>query len=90
MDEAARFVRFWVRDNGDGILPEKQGRLFTPFTRLDHLHLKGHGLGLSIVRRIAEKPGGQVGVESEGVPGHGSLFYFTLPLDSGAHSQDRE
>ncbi len=86
-DEAARFVRFWIRDNGDGILPENQGRLFTPFTRLDHLHIKGHGLGLSIVRRIVEKLGGQVGVESEGVPGHGSLFYFTLPLDSGAHGQ---
>lgn len=76
-------VRFWVRDNGDGIAPEEQGRLFVPFTRLSQVQIKGHGLGLSIVRRIVEKLGGRVGVESEGVPGHGSLFYFTLPAASG-------
>ena len=72
-------VRFWVRDNGDGILPEDQARLFTPFTRISQARATGHGLGLSIVQRIAERLGGQVGVESEGVPGGGSLFYFTLP-----------
>ena len=53
--EGGGVVRFWVRDNGDGIPPELQERLFVPFTRLDHLHVKGHGLGLSIVRRIVEK-----------------------------------
>jgi signal transduction histidine kinase len=74
-----RYVRFWVRDNGNGITPEDQARLFTPFTRLDQARAKGHGLGLSIVRRIVEKLGGQVGVESDGVPGHGSVFSFTLP-----------
>lgn len=72
-------VRFWVRDNGDGIAPEDQARLFVPFTRLSQARAKGHGLGLSIVRRIVERMNGQVGVESEGVPGRGSLFYFTLP-----------
>ena len=72
-------VRFWVRDNGQGITPEDQARLFTPFTRLDQARAKGHGLGLSIVRRIVEKLGGQVGVESDGVPGQGSTFFFTLP-----------
>jgi len=70
-------VRFWVRDNGPGLTPEAQTRLFTPFTRLDQVHTQGHGLGLSIVRRIVEKLGGQVGVESQ--PGHGSTFFFTLP-----------
>lgn len=70
-------VRFWVRDNGPGLSPEEQGRLFTPFTRLDQAHTTGHGLGLSIVRRIVEKLGGQVGVESE--EGKGSVFSFTLP-----------
>jgi signal transduction histidine kinase len=70
-------TRFWVRDNGPGIPPEAQSRLFTPFTRLDQVRAKGHGLGLSIVRRIVEKLGGQVGVESQ--TGQGSAFYFTLP-----------
>jgi PAS domain S-box-containing protein len=73
-------VRFWVRDNGHGIPKEAQARLFTPFTRLDQVQLKGHGLGLSIARRIVEKLGGQVGVESE--VGQGSVFSFTLPAAS--------
>ncbi len=70
-------ARFWVRDNGAGLTPEDQARLFTPFTRLDQVQVKGHGLGLSIVRRIVEKLGGQVGVESQ--VGQGSVFSFTLP-----------
>ncbi|MDY6877805.1 MAG: PAS domain S-box protein [Chloroflexota bacterium] len=70
-------VCFWVRDNGDGIPLEEQARLFTPFTRLALTRAKGHGLGLSIVRRIMEKLGGHVGVESE--IGRGSVFTFTLP-----------
>jgi signal transduction histidine kinase len=70
-------VRFWIRDNGPALTPEEQARLFTPFTRLDQACAKGHGLGLSIVRRIVEKLGGQVGVESE--VGQGSTFSFTLP-----------
>lgn len=74
--QANGMVRFWVRDNGVGLTPEQRARLFTPFTRL-HLEIKGYGLGLSIVQRIVEKLGGQVGVESE--LGQGSTFYFTLP-----------
>jgi signal transduction histidine kinase len=73
-----RFARFWIRDNGRGLTSEEQGRLFTPFTRLDQITARGHGLGLSIVRRIVEKMGGQVGVESQ--VGEGSTFSFTLPL----------
>jgi PAS domain S-box-containing protein len=74
-------VRFWIRDNGPGLKPEEQARLFTPFTRLDQVHARGHGLGLSIVRRIVEKLGGQVEVESE--VGQGSTFAFTLPGMTG-------
>jgi PAS domain S-box-containing protein len=70
-------VRFWVHDNGPGLSPEEQGRLFRPFTRLDQAHTKGHGLGLSIVRRIVEKLDGAVGVDSK--EGKGSIFSFTLP-----------
>ncbi|MCX6031009.1 MAG: PAS domain S-box protein [Chloroflexi bacterium] len=72
-------VRFWVRDNGDGVSPEDGVRLFTAFIRLQRGEAKGHGLGLYIARRIVEKLGGSVGVESNGVPGCGSLFYFSLP-----------
>ncbi|MBN1874007.1 MAG: PAS domain S-box protein, partial [Anaerolineae bacterium] len=71
------FWRFWVRDNGPGISREEQALLFTPFERLHHINIEGHGLGLSIVRRIVERLEGQVGLESE--VGQGSLFYFTLP-----------
>jgi signal transduction histidine kinase len=75
-------IRFWVQDNGRGITPEKQAYLFVPFTRLGELHEVGHGLGLSIALRIVTRLGGEVGVESDGVPGQGSRFYFTLPGDS--------
>ena len=70
-------VRFWVRDNGEGMTEDERARLFTPFTRLHQVKAEGHGLGLSIVRRIVDKLGGDVGVESE--PGAGSTFFFTLP-----------
>ncbi len=72
-------VRYWVVDNGPGIKPEQRKWLFTEFTQLSQVRAEGHGLGLSIVRRIIEKLGGKVGVESEGILGQGSTFYFTLP-----------
>jgi PAS domain S-box-containing protein len=74
-------VRFWIRDNGPGLEPEDQDRLFTPFTRLNQVRAEGHGLGLSIVQRIVDKLGGQVGVESQ--VGQGSTFIFTLPTANG-------
>jgi two-component system sensor histidine kinase/response regulator len=77
VDEPDRQVRFWVRDNGAGLSPEDQARLFTPFAQIHRARAEGHGLGLSIVQRIVEKLGGQVGVESQ--VGQGSLFFFTLP-----------
>jgi two-component system sensor histidine kinase/response regulator len=70
-------VRFWVRDYGPGLTPERQALLFTPFEHMHQIRAQGHGLGLSLVRRIVEKLGGEVGVESK--PGKGSLFFFTLP-----------
>lgn len=69
-------VRFYVRDNGPGLTPEQQKRLFAPFERLNKSKVTGHGLGLSIVHRLAERMNGQVGVISQ--PGQGSTFYFTL------------
>lgn len=73
-------VRFWVRDHGDGLSQEDQDRLFTEFTQLNGIRFSGHGLGLSIVKRIISKLGGAVGVESEGLAGKGTVFYFTLPF----------
>ncbi|MGC9347987.1 MAG: response regulator [Anaerolineae bacterium] len=71
-------VRYWVRDNGSGISTEDREKLFVPFSRLHQVRATGQGLGLSIVRRIVSRLGGEVGVVSE--PGEGSTFYFTLPL----------
>jgi signal transduction histidine kinase len=81
-DRGAEVHRFWVRDRGRGLTAEEQSRLFQPFTRLGRTEAKGHGLGLSIVRRIVEKLGGGVSVESE--KGEGSTFGFTLPARSEA------
>jgi signal transduction histidine kinase len=69
-------VRFWARDNGKGISSGDQESLFAPFTRLQQVRARGHGLGLSIVQRIIQKLGGDVGVTSG--EGDGSIFYFTL------------
>lgn len=71
-------ISFWVKDNGNGISPENQKKLFKNFVRLDPLKAEGYGLGLSIVKKIIEKLDGKVGVKSTG-NGDGSKFYFTLP-----------
>jgi PAS domain S-box-containing protein len=71
------FIRFWVRDSGPGIPPEEQANLFAAFGAHSKVRATGHGLGLSIVRMIVEKMGGQAGVIS--TIGQGSTFYFTLP-----------
>lgn len=70
-------VRFWVHDNGLGVAPEDQDNLFVPFTRLDRLRARGHGLGLSIVQRIIARLDGEVGFWN--APEGGAVFSFTLP-----------
>ncbi len=70
-------IRYSVTDEGPGIDPDIQPRLFAPFTRIPSARVTGHGLGLSIVRRIVEKLGGTVGVDSS--PGQGACFWFDLP-----------
>ncbi len=75
--QEAEKICFWIRDNGLGLDKQAMTKLFTPFTRLHQASVEeGHGLGLSIVQRIIEKLGGEVGVESE--LGKGSRFYFRL------------
>lgn len=75
--QADGFIRFWLQDNGPGLSPAAQSTLFREYNRLQRAGAGGHGLGLSIVKRIIEKLGGTVGVES--ALGQGSTFFFTLP-----------
>lgn len=77
-------VQFWIKDNGSGITPKDQSGLFNRFTPFDQYRKRGHGLGLSIVQRIVEKIGGQVGVES--ILGRGSTFNFTLSVNKETNS----
>ncbi|MCJ7738588.1 MAG: HAMP domain-containing histidine kinase [Anaerolineae bacterium] len=72
------FVRFWVRDDGQGLSSEEQIHLFSPFSYQDIGGASGDGLGLSILPQIVGKMGGKVGVESQ--KGAGSTFWFTLPV----------
>lgn len=80
-DRATNLIRFTVWDTGIGIAAADIPLLFQPFAQLDSSlarQYSGSGLGLSLVRRLAELHGGRVGVESE--PGKGSRFYVELPL----------
>ncbi|GAB6166731.1 hypothetical protein JCM19992_27310 [Thermostilla marina] len=71
-------VTFYVRDNGEGIPPEHQDKIFELFRRLK-ADAGGSGIGLALVRRIVETHGGRIWVESEG-HGRGATFRFTLPV----------
>lgn len=67
--------QFFVRDNGEGIPPERRAKLFQPFEEL-HQPNGARGLGLAMARRLIELQNGNCGYEFDG----GSIFYFTLPL----------
>jgi signal transduction histidine kinase len=74
-------VTVYVADQGIGIPPEEQARIFERFHRVEtgpHRHADGTGLGLYLVKAIVEAHGGRVWVES--APDQGSIFMFTLPV----------
>jgi signal transduction histidine kinase len=75
----AQWARLVVKDQGIGISPEDQARLFQRFERLaSERHFSGFGLGLWIVRQILDAMGGRIYLQSE--PGQGSVFTVELPL----------
>jgi signal transduction histidine kinase len=71
----------FVKDNGVGIDPRYQQKVFGLFERLDP-SVEGTGVGLAIVKRIIETHGGRIWVRSEGSL-QGCTFYFTLPVRKG-------
>lgn len=87
---AASYARISVRDYGLGVPPRDVSKLFNRFVRLERDiagSVRGTGLGLYMCRVLVEAMGGRIWVESSGVPGEGSTFSFTLPLDHTQSSQ---
>jgi PAS domain S-box-containing protein len=77
-EEADGRARLWIEDQGIGIAPEHQERIFNVFERLHGGEsYPGTGIGLAIVRKGMERMGGQAGVESQ--PGEGARFWIELP-----------
>jgi PAS domain S-box-containing protein len=77
-ERRAGIVRLWVADNGIGIKPELQSRLFGMFERIDiDSRYEGTGIGLAIAKKAIERMNGAIGVESDGVTG--TAFWIELP-----------
>jgi signal transduction histidine kinase len=83
-------VRFYVRDQGLGIPPEEQGRIFDKFYRLDpnmSEGVGGIGLGLYICNELVRRMGGRIWVESSGETG--STFLFEVPASESVPARPR-
>jgi signal transduction histidine kinase len=72
-------ARFWIRDTGPGVSPEDRQRIFERFARAGRGRREGAGLGLAIVRAIAEAHGGRADVNSG--PSEGATFTVRIPVD---------
>ena len=82
LDPTAGRIHFAVQDDGPGIAPADQTRLFQPFIQLDSQlprQHEGSGLGLALVKRLAEQHGGTVRLSSTGIGGQGCCFTISLP-----------
>jgi signal transduction histidine kinase len=71
-------VRFTVADDGPGIRPEDQGRIFEQFWQVEESKSEGSGLGLAIAKTLVEAHGGRIGVNSDA--GGGAEFWFEIPV----------
>jgi signal transduction histidine kinase/DNA-binding response OmpR family regulator len=84
-----RMLRFEVCDTGIGVAPDRLDAIFDPFTQSDVTvgrRFGGSGLGLAICRRLVDRLGGEIGVDSR--LGEGSCFWFTMPLEIAADAPE--
>ena len=81
-------IKFYIQDNGIGIEPEYYEQIFTMFKRLhSREQYSGTGIGLAICKKIIQRHGGEIGVESK--LGEETTFWFTLPNLSNKPGNDR-
>ena len=82
MDKGKKVLKFFVQDTGIGIHKDNHEQIFGMFSQVEDSHTRtygGTGIGLSIAKKLINKLGGNIWLESE--IGKGSTFYFTIPIE---------